>query len=109
MSDATGEVFGRHREPLEVLRAAVLESPGELAPEVRRAAAERAEVPEPFPRYVGMIHDHAYKITDRVVDELKAAGASEDAIFEISVASAYGAARYRLEAALGALDATERP
>jgi hypothetical protein len=99
------EAIGRHREPLESLGAAVLESPGELPPAARRAAAERGEVPEPFPRYVGMIHDHAYRITDRVVDELKAAGASEDAIFEMSAASAYGAARRRLDAALAAVRA----
>jgi hypothetical protein len=99
------EALDRHREPLEALDAATLGSPGELPPAVRRAAAERGEVPEPFPRYVGMIHDHAYKITDRVVDELKATGASEDAIFEMSVASAYGAARRRLDAALEAVRA----
>jgi len=106
MSDATSEILGRHREALDALGAAVLESRGELPSEVRRVAAERGEVPEPFPRYVGMIHDHAYRITDRVVDELKAAGASEDAIFEVSVAAAYGAARRRLEAGLTALAAT---
>jgi hypothetical protein len=104
-SDVTSDVLGRHRELLERLRAAALESPGELPAEVRRAAAERGEVPEPFSRYAGMIHDHAYRITDRVVDELRAAGASEDAIFEVSVAAAYGAARRRLDAGLAALAA----
>jgi hypothetical protein len=106
MSDATSDVLGRHRETLEALGSAVLDSRGELPSEVRRAAANRGGVPEPFPRYVGMIHDHAYRITDRVVDELKVAGASEDATFEVSVAAAYGAARRRLEAGLAALAAS---
>jgi hypothetical protein len=100
------DVSGRHREALEDLRAAVVDGPGVLAPDVRRAAAERTDVPEPFTAYVDTIHDHAYRITDRVVDDLKTAGASEDAIFEVSVAAAYGAARRRLEAGLAALRAT---
>ena len=82
---------------------AVLKSPGVLPPPVRRAAAERSEVPEPFAHYVGMIHDHAYRITDRIVAELKGVGASEDAVFEVTVAAAYGASRRRLEAGLAAL------
>jgi hypothetical protein len=104
-SNPIPDVTGRHRPALEDLGAAVLDSPGALEPDVRRAAADRGAVPEPFADYVGKIHAHAYRITDRVVEELKAAGASEDAIFEMSVAAAYGAARYRLEAGLAALRA----
>ena len=39
-------------------------------------------------------------VTDQMVAELAEAGASEDEVFEISVAAAYGAARRRLEAGL---------
>ena len=93
----------RHRPAVEALRAAVLESSGDLPEAVRRAAAERSEVPEPFANYVAMIHDHAYRITDRTVADMKEAGASEDAVFEVTAAAAYGAARLRLEAGLSAL------
>jgi hypothetical protein len=93
----------RHGPLLEALRAAVLESPGRLDPEVRHAAAVRGEVPEPFAGYVRMIHDHAYRITDRVLADMRAAGASEDEVFEVTVASAYGAARHRLDAGLTAV------
>ena len=39
------------------------------------------------------IHRHAYRVTDRMVAGLAQAGTGEDDVFEISVASAFGAAR----------------
>ena len=102
-SDVSKDPTDRHRSAVEALRAAVLDSTGELPEAARRAAAERTGVPEPFADYVAKIHDHAYRITDRTVADLKEAGASEDAVFEVTVAAAYGAARHRLEAGLGAL------
>ena len=56
-----------------------------------------------FADYVETIHQHAYRVTDRMVAGLAAAGAGEDEVFEISVASAYGAARRRLDAGLRAV------
>ena len=102
-SEATNDPIDRHRPAVEALRVAVLESPGVLPAPVRRAAAEQSEVTEPFSDYVRMIHDHAYRITDRTVANLKEAGVSEDAVFEVTVAAAYGASRRRLEAGLAAL------
>jgi hypothetical protein len=95
----------RHRSRLEALETAVLRGPGVLPPEVRRAAARNDGVPDAFAAYVDTIHRHAYRITDGMVAELAEAGADDDAIFEVSVAAAYGAARERLDAALGALRA----
>lgn len=104
-SDLPTESLERHRSALESLRAAVLEGPGVTPPEVRLAIAGRTGVPERFAVYVDAIHDHAYRITDGIVDELKAAGSSEDEVFEVSVAAAYGASRRRLDAALAAVRA----
>ena len=42
-------------------------------------------------------------MTDGDVDGLRAAGYSEDEIFELTVAAAYGAARKRLDAGLAAM------
>jgi alkylhydroperoxidase family enzyme len=95
----------RHREALESLGAAVLEGPGVLPPEARRAAASREGVPEPFTEFVETVHDHAYRVTDDAVSGLRASGASDDEVFEMTVAAAYGAARRRLEAGLEALRA----
>ena len=53
------------------------------------------------------IHDHAYQVSDRAVSDLRAVGAGEDEVFEVTVSAAFGAARARLEAGLAALrDAT---
>lgn len=95
----------RHRPKLDALRAAILDGPGVLPAEVRRAAAVDDGVPEPFTAYVDAIHRHAYRITDATVAGLGEAGADDDAVFEISVAAAYGAARIRLDAGLAALRA----
>jgi alkylhydroperoxidase family enzyme len=46
---------------------------------------------------------HAYKVTDADVDGLREAGYSEDAIFEVTLAAALGAAHARLSAGLDAM------
>jgi hypothetical protein len=104
MSTDRTEETGRHRAGLDALDASVLDGPGVVTPEVRRAAAGDEGVPERFAGYVDSIHRHAYRVTDRVVSHLLAAGTTEDEVFEVTVAAAYGAARRRLEAGLRALD-----
>jgi hypothetical protein len=94
-----------HRPKLDALRDAILDGPGVLPADVRRSAAADEGVPEPFAAYVDLIHRQAYRITDATVTGLGEAGADDDAIFEISVAAAYGAARARLDAGLAALRA----
>jgi hypothetical protein len=99
----------RHREAFEALQTAILDGDRAVVTpaEVRRAAAERGDLPEPFAAFVGTIHDHAYQVSDRTVTDLRAAGASQDDVFEVTVSAAFGAARERLGAGLAALrDAT---
>ena len=50
---------------------------------------------------------HAYKLTDDDLNALRRAGSSEDAIFEITVSAALGAALDRLERGLAALRGEE--
>jgi hypothetical protein len=97
------EPTDRHRPKLDALEAAILHGPGTLPPEARQAAARGEETPEPFAHYVDTIHQHAYRVTDKMVAGLAEAGAGEDEVFEVSVASAYGAARRRLDAGLRAV------
>jgi len=97
------EPTDRHRQKLEALGAAILQGPGVLPPDARQAAGLGDGTPELFADYVDTIHRHAYRVTDQMVAGLADAGASEDQVFEISVASAYGAARRRLDAGLRAL------
>lgn len=88
---------------MRALEQAVLETPGELDPELRRAIAE-GRFPEDLAQYLEKVSKHAYKVVDRDVERLKEAGYSEDAIFEATLAAALGAARHRLERGLAALE-----
>jgi hypothetical protein len=47
--------------------------------------------------YVGAVRGHAYRVTDEDVDRLRGAGLDDDAIFELTVAAALGAAAERLQ------------
>ena len=51
-------------------------------------------------RYLAKVHERAYTVTDADVDELLAAGHSQDEIFEQTVAAAIGEGLRRLDAAL---------
>ena len=93
----------------------VLGAPGDTSSEQRRAALARAARPggpadglaAPLGRYVDTVARHAYKLTDDDVAALQRAGNSEDAIFEITVSAALGAALGRLERGLAALRGEE--
>ena len=103
-------------DPAEVRRVAetVLDGPGEAPNTVRRSVevwaarlggGEREEVPIPseLEGYVQKVALYAYKVTDEDVEELKARGYSEDAIFEITIAASLGAGLARVEKGLGVL------
>jgi hypothetical protein len=92
-----------HRHRLDLLESAILAGPGVVPRDTRTAAADNDGVPDPYTTYVDTIHRHAYRITDATVAGLGEAGVDDDAIFEVSVAAAYGAARSRLDAGLAAL------
>ena len=81
----------------------VLQGPGESDPAIRKAAAERTNVPEDLQALVEKIHRHAYKVTD---EDMAAAQAKygDDRMFEIVVSAALGASRERLLAGLKALE-----
>jgi hypothetical protein len=100
----------RFSQKLERLQVRVLDGPGLLEPSRRRLAFEgRPLGDEMADRYVGNIHRNAYKIGDRDLDELRGAGWSEDQIFELSISAAFGAARRRLDAGLGTVQAARAP
>jgi alkylhydroperoxidase family enzyme len=94
---------GKYQVKLADLHERLIERAGTLDPAVRRAAAEGTGVPQPLVAYVDKVRRHAYTVTDGDVEGLRAAGYSEDQIFELTVAAAYGAARKRLDAGLAAM------
>lgn len=90
---------GRFTELYERVTA----GPGELAASVRHAAASGGPVPADASAYTDKVRRHAYKVVDRDVEELIAAGWSENEIFELTVAIAMGEGMTRLERARRAL------
>jgi hypothetical protein len=95
-------VSDRFRELKDATAAALLQGPGACAAELRQACA-RGEAPEELRALVEKIERHAYKVTDEDVAALRAKY-SEDQLFEIIVAAAFGAAERRLGAGLRALE-----
>jgi alkylhydroperoxidase family enzyme len=61
-------------------------------------AGTRAAAPE-LATYLDKVRTHAYKVTDADVEQLKAAGFSEDEIYEQTVAAAISEGLRRLDAA----------
>jgi hypothetical protein len=95
----------RHAEALTRFEARLRTAPGELPPQTRAAAIDADLLPDPLAQdYVETIRRHAYKLTDRRLQELAQAGWSDDQLFELTVAAAFGAAKRRLDAGLRALD-----
>ena len=100
---------------MEQVTRAILETPGDTDPELRKAvesfaaalsgrdAGGAADLPDDLVPYLEKVAKYAYKVTDADVDRLKQAGYSEDAIFELTLAAALGAARARLERGLQAM------
>jgi len=74
-----------------------------LIARLRAAAEPERAAPDELDDYLEKVRLHAYKVTDRDVGELKAAGYSEDEIFEHTVSSAVAAGLERLEAGLESL------
>ena len=75
----------------------------ELIGELRAAAQPDREAPPAFEAYLGKVRTGAYAVTDGDVEALKAAGYSEDEIFEQTVSAAVAAGLLRLDAGLRAL------
>lgn len=113
----------RYAGHAQALIDGVLNSPGESTPKLRQAVEARSaslsgrasqpaeDVPPMLERYVTKVALHAYKITDEDIDALRAAGYSEETIFELTVSAALGAGMARLERGMAALkgvvDATQ--
>ena len=94
---------------LPALRSAVLDGPGVLSAETRRAAAAAALTTPVLADYVDRVRHRAHRTTDANIDELRSAGLGDDEIFELTIATALGAALHRLERGLAAIDSAEDP
>jgi hypothetical protein len=96
----------RERKHVAALRTAIVETAGELDPDVRRRILEGHATGGELDRYTDKVRNAAWEIEDEDVETLKRAGVGEDAIYEATLAAALGAGLSRLERALGALSRT---
>lgn len=94
-------------EMLQALHARATKGPGVLDDAQRQAIAKDSNVEPALASYVGKVHKHAYKVVNEDVEEMKAAGYSEDAIFEATITAAVGAALSRWKIAKSAMDEGE--
>jgi alkylhydroperoxidase family enzyme len=74
-----------------------------LIERLHAAARPDQEQPATAREYIATVRQHAYRVTDRDIGQLRANGFSEDKIFELTVATAVAAGLERLEAGLAAL------
>ncbi len=93
----------RHRSLWNAVEQSVLRADGKTPSSLRQAAAVRGELPAHLAALIDKIHRHAYRVTDEDLASLRA-HYSEDELFEIIIAAAFGAASARLQAGLRALE-----
>ncbi len=85
------------------LIARILGSHAQAPTELRRAAFDNAGLSEPIQTLVGQVADRSYQVTDDDVAAVRAAGFSEDQIFELAVCAAVGQASRQYDNAMAAL------
>ena len=98
----TQDTYAGHWRHLE---DAILRHAGMLDVSVRQSLASSQQIPEPLAVYAEKVARYAFRVTDDDVRALRAAGYSEDQIFEATLSIAVGAAARRLRAGLDALRA----
>jgi hypothetical protein len=93
------------RKARAALQKRLVEGSGTASPEQRRASFERAPMGEPLDALITKIADHAHRVTDDDIEAARAAGHSEDQIFELAVCAAVGHSMRQYDCAMNALDA----
>ncbi len=90
------------------LRSVVVEralhGPGKAGGDARRAAFDNTAVPEGARALIDKVAKNAYKVIDEDIAAAKAAGFSEDQLFELVVCAALGQATRQLDAAFAAVE-----
>jgi hypothetical protein len=98
-----GAARPRHVTAIDRVRRAAIEARGVTDPALRRAVYDAGAQPPPLGPYLDKVRDQASTITDADIGALQVTGYSEDAILELTIAAAAGAAGRQYDAALRAL------
>jgi hypothetical protein len=81
----------------------VLHAEGTASPEQRARAFSNTDIPPPLQQLIGKVATRPAQVTDADFAAARAAGFSEDQLFELVVAAAVGQSARRYEAGLAAL------
>lgn len=87
------------------VQQAILTRDGATDRATRRRAYDGEGAPGAIAEYVATVQRNAYRVDDDMVKAVRAAGLDDDAIFELTVATAVGEATRQYEAALAGLTA----
>lgn len=90
-------------EARKALIARILEGPGYASHNQRRAAFDNAGLEEPLNTLIAKIAQRPREVTDEDIAITRAAGFSEDQIFELVICGAVGQATRQHDSALAAL------
>ena len=96
-------------DPLvDALVTAVTTTPGATAPELRARIVHGARGDERTADFVDTVRTASWRITPERVRALVGAGVTEEAVYELTIAAATGAALRRFRAGMSALEAAGR-
>ena len=94
---------GRKRAAHRALVDRVLNGAGRASAELRARAFNNADVPPPLQALIGNVATRPTQVTDADFAAAKAAGFSEDQLFELVISAAVGQSARLYEAGLAAL------
>lgn len=95
----------RDQATIDALRRELLDGPGVTGRELREAVLSGdASQPRPVATFSEKVRDRSFDVSQEEIDALRAAGYDEDAVFEVTVLAATGAASSILEATLRAIE-----
>jgi alkylhydroperoxidase family enzyme len=95
---------GRYAGHVEEMERRIVAGPGAVDAALRAAAVIGASVGDPLMEgYLEKVRREAYAVTDHDLGALRSAGWTEEQIFELTVAAAFGAGRRRFVSGMGAL------
>jgi hypothetical protein len=92
----------RHAGERAALLQGALQSPGATDSALREKAYSGDLVAPDVAEFLAKVRQQSYRVTDQDMIALRAAGYSEDAIFELAIAAAIGSADRRLQVGLQA-------
>jgi hypothetical protein len=96
-------LYDRHADAYEALVNGIRIARAVTSVDLRESILRRECNNPDLASYVALVANASFRITPEIIEALKTAGLTEDAIFEVSIAAAVGAAARQLEAGMTAL------